>query len=73
MNTTFKFVEENKETITVHVSSMSCDRLDLPNYCKHNGLWTKAIPATTSFTIPTNKKEEFRNFIIKNKNNYFMS
>ena len=52
MNFTFKFVEENKETITVHVSSMSCDRLDLLNYCKH-------IPSTTSFTILTNKKEDF--------------
>ena len=68
--TEFFIISETKETLKIYVKSYACYmNIELPVYCnpqkKH--MWTKAIPGTTSFEIPTEKKNEFEQFL-KNHN-----
>lgn len=56
----FFFENETKTHISVILVRFMAMTPELPDYCdpKTNLLWTKGIPATTSFRVPIERKSD---------------
>lgn len=59
-NDHFKFLDETKTKVTVLLVRLMAMSPLLPEYCvpREHLLWTKGLPATTTFTVPISQKQD---------------